>query len=231
MNTRKIVLYALFVAITLVLGLSPIGYIPIGVLEITIVHIPVIIGAFVLGIKGGALLGFVFGVTSLGRALMLPTPLSMVLLGTDTGFGWYNLFLIVIIVFVPRILVGVFSALIYGAFEKRGERETQSLEGLEGGALMEAKKRIDRRVILGTGVASLAGSVTNTVFFLGFTFFCAASLLAQSFGTDIAGIATMLFTATGLLNGSIEAALSIIICTAVMRVLKKYMTVDRIGLR
>ena len=41
----------------------------------------------------------------------------------------------------------------------------------------------------------------------------------------------MLFTATGLLNGSIEAALSIIICTAVMRVLKKYMTVDRIGLR
>lgn len=48
MNTRKIVLYALFVAITLVLGLSPIGYIPIGVLEITIVHIPVIIGAFVL---------------------------------------------------------------------------------------------------------------------------------------------------------------------------------------
>ena len=58
-------------------------------------HIPVIIGAFVLGIKGGALLGFVFGVTSLGRALMLPTPLSMVLLGTDTGFGWYNLFLIV----------------------------------------------------------------------------------------------------------------------------------------
>lgn len=131
MNTRKIVLYALFVAITLVLGLSPIGYIPIGVLEITIVHIPVIIGAFVLGIKGGALLGFVFGVTSLGRALMLPTPLSMVLLGTDTGFGWYNLFLIVIIVFVPRILVGVFSALYTEPLKRGGNVKHNPLKVLK----------------------------------------------------------------------------------------------------
>ena len=44
-DTRRLVLYALFVALIFLLGLTPLGYIYLPIAAITTVHIPVIVGA------------------------------------------------------------------------------------------------------------------------------------------------------------------------------------------
>ena len=105
-KVHTLVLYALFVGMIFVLALTPIGYITAGPIEITLIHIPVILGSFFLGLRGGLVLGFFFGLSSLLRALLVPTPLSMIMLGADTGFGLYNLLLVLAVIFLPRILVG-----------------------------------------------------------------------------------------------------------------------------
>ena len=63
-KTRSLVEMALFMAIIVVLSITPLGYIPLGFMNATTVHIPVIIAGIVLGWKKGAFCGFVFGLTS-----------------------------------------------------------------------------------------------------------------------------------------------------------------------
>ena len=70
---------ALFAALIIIMAFTPfLGYIPLGFTRATIIHIPVIIGALTLGPKKGALLGFVFGLTSLINNTMNPTVTSFV---------------------------------------------------------------------------------------------------------------------------------------------------------
>ena len=197
-KVRTLVIYALFIGMIFVLALTPIGYITTPTIEITLIHIPVILGSFFLGIRGGMILGFFFGLSSLMKALMTPTPLSMILLGADTGFGLYNLVLILAVIFLPRILVGVVSALLYRVLTPKNN-------------------------IVGMAVASAAGSLTNTVLFLGILYLLAAPLLATAFGMDVAGVATILFAATGLFNGGLEAVAAVLICTAAGKALQSYM--------
>ncbi|MDU3153068.1 MAG: ECF transporter S component, partial [Anaerococcus hydrogenalis] len=60
-KTRKMVTVAMLGAITIVLGLTPMGYIPLGLINITTMHIPVIIAAILEGPIVGGLVGFIFG--------------------------------------------------------------------------------------------------------------------------------------------------------------------------
>ena len=50
-KTRSLVEMALFMAIIVVLAITPLGYIPLGFMNATTVHIPVIIAGIVLGWK------------------------------------------------------------------------------------------------------------------------------------------------------------------------------------
>ena len=64
-NTKKFTLTAMFLAILLLLALTPLGFITLGPLNSTTMHIPVIIGSIVLGPKIGSMLGGTFGIISL----------------------------------------------------------------------------------------------------------------------------------------------------------------------
>ena len=55
----------------------------------------------------------------------------------------YNLLLIIMVLFLPRVLTGLFSALVYKALPKKGNNN-----------------------FLASAVAGLVGSLTNTVFVL-----------------------------------------------------------------
>ena len=59
----------LFAAILLLLALTPLGYIRTPILNITILTVPIAIGAIALGPTAGAVLGFVFGLTSAWSAI------------------------------------------------------------------------------------------------------------------------------------------------------------------
>ncbi len=98
-KTRRLTTTALMAALTLVLGLTPIGFftIPFTTIDITLMCLPVIIGAVVIGWREGLLLGLLFALTSLTKALTAPSPLVAALLP-------YPLALYPSI-FLPRLLI------------------------------------------------------------------------------------------------------------------------------
>lgn len=189
----KLVLYAFFIAITAVLGLTPLGFIPL-VVSITTTHMPVIIGSYSLGVRGGALLGSVFGLTSLIRCFQTPVDITaQLMLGKSTGgFGIYNLFLIVMIIFLPRILCGVFSALTYKGVSK-----------------------IDKSRVGAMGIAAFVGSMTNTILYLGGLYLFAFDAMAGAYGVTTYGALLKIILGVVGFNGIIEAVAAVIICTAV----------------
>lgn len=199
-NTLLLALYALFVALVLVMGLTPyIGYIQITPTSaITIVQIPVVIGACILGPKGGSLLGFFFGLTSLIMVFMGGDALSLLIVGIGTGIKPYNLFLIAAILFLPRILTGLVAALVYRAFPKKSAAGSVAAFTLAG----------------------LSGSLTNTVFYLGGFFLFAREIAYTAMGVDTAGALLGILALAAATNGVIEAIVSAVVCTAVGRSMK-----------
>ncbi len=84
-----------------------IGYISIGTLSITLLHIPLIIGACVLGVKGGLVLGAVWGITCIIKAATSPMAL------TDP------LFTNPLVSLLPRLLAGLVAGLVYEFVAKK----------------------------------------------------------------------------------------------------------------
>lgn len=115
MSNRKRVSFmtmlAVLIAIEVIIAVTPLGSLPaIGPIVMTIAHIPVIIGAVVLGLKGGLIMGIVYGVLSfLVWTFMPPSPIAFLFtpfysLGEISGNFWS-----LIICFVPRILIGLLT--------------------------------------------------------------------------------------------------------------------------
>lgn len=106
---RKLVISAMLGAITIVLGLTPLGFIPLGVMNATTMHIPVIIAAILEGPIVGAAVGLIFGVSSMVKAFTMPLP---------TSFVFWN----PLIAVLPRVLIGVVSYYLYAAFSSRSQK-------------------------------------------------------------------------------------------------------------
>lgn len=202
-STRVLVLHALFVGIIFLFGLTPIGYITLPIATITMVHIPVIIGGYVFKLRSAALFGFTFGLTSLIACFTQPDAIAAIVLGTNTGFGLYNIFLIIVILFLPRILVGVFSAMSFNALKKWNET-------------------------LALAISAAIGSLTNTVFLLGGLYIFAFEQIGGVLGlapgyTSNTVLAILLGIVT--FNGLLEAGAAVIICTpagkAILHLLKR----------
>ena len=70
LTNRKFVTAGMLGAITIVLGMTPLGLIPLGLINATTMHIPVIIAAIAEGPVVGALVGLIFGVSSLLLSLI-----------------------------------------------------------------------------------------------------------------------------------------------------------------
>jgi uncharacterized membrane protein len=69
---RDLTLTSVFAAIILVMTFVPqVGFITLGITELTLIHIPVLIGVFLLPKRYALVLGFVFGLGSLLRALQI----------------------------------------------------------------------------------------------------------------------------------------------------------------
>lgn len=91
---------AMMIAVTLVLGSTPLGLIRTPVLTATTLHIPVIIATLVLGLEAGVLTGLVFGILSLIGNM-----------ASTSFFGPF--FLNPLVSVLPRIL---FPICVYGIF-------------------------------------------------------------------------------------------------------------------
>jgi len=109
-------LTAMLGAIITVLTFTPLGFPQIPLIgSATVIHIPVIIGAIIMGPKYGAMLGFLFGLSSMIFASTQSVALNRFAFtpvhpvpGTDSGSP-----ISILIAFGPRILVGIVAALVF----------------------------------------------------------------------------------------------------------------------
>ena len=194
-KTQYMTSMALFLAIEIILVVTPLGYIPIGPLNATTMHIPVIIAGIVLGKKAGAELGVVFGVTSLIKATIQPGITSFcfspfVTIGTMSG-NYKSL----LIAFVPRILLGYLAGLVFGIMKK------------------------NNRENLGVVVGALTGAITNTVLVLSGIYIFFGEAYASAVGVQYSTLVTVLLGVVST-NGILEAILGAIVSLAIYKALK-----------
>jgi uncharacterized membrane protein len=101
---RRIVIAGVLSAITIILGVTRIGFVPVPtpVGDATIMHIPVIIAGILEGWVVGALVGLIFGIFSFLQATI-------------------PLFKDPLVAIVPRIFIGITAALTYSALKRFSE--------------------------------------------------------------------------------------------------------------
>lgn len=104
-NVRQMAVIGMLSAISIMLSMTPLGFIPIGPVDATIMHIPVIIGSIIEGPIVGGIIGFIFGFTSFIRAVTMPKV---------TSFIFMNPFISIL----PRVIMGIVSYYVYkGVFK------------------------------------------------------------------------------------------------------------------
>lgn len=137
-NLKKMTELAIFIAIIIVMKLTGLSSVPVGPLVMTFTMVPIAIGAMLLGPAEGAVLGFVYGITSLYDAITGASAM--------TGF-FFQLSPVhtVILCVVTRTLVGLLTGLIF-----------------------KALKKIEKKKIVCYYVGGLMAPMLNTILFMGY---------------------------------------------------------------
>lgn len=184
-KTKNLAFLSLFIAIEILMVMVPfLGFIPIGPLRATTLHIPVIIAGIVLGKKQGAVIGLVFGLSSLIINTIQPTLTSFVF----SPFLSQSLMSAVIAI-VPRVLIGYVAGITY-------------------------EKLKDKHVILAMTVGSFLGALTNTVLVLGGIYFIFGSQYASAIGKDFSALFPYLIgiiTTNGLLEAVVGTIIAVMV--------------------
>ena len=196
---------ALFIAIIILLSVTPLGYISLGIINATTIQMPVIIGAVLLGWKKGAFLGGVFGITSLIKNTVQPNLTSFVFSPFVPVFGEESgSFFAIIISLLPRIMIGIVAAGVFALLSKT--------------KLSAAVK---------SAAAGFCGSLTNTVLVMGgiYLFFGASYSAAKeiAYETLLATVAATI-TATGITEAVMCPVASVSVCAALIKYTKKTRT-------
>jgi uncharacterized membrane protein len=190
----KLVQLAILSALTIIMSLTPLGYLPLGpVIRISFLMIPVVIGAIVIGPAGGAFLGFVFGLTSFMTCVT----------GTD-AFG------ALIFQLNPA---GAFLVTI----------PTRVLAGFLPGLFAYTLKNKLKSVVL-YPITALIGSLCNTVFFLGvlLLIFGQSAAVAEALGSSVLTfVITTVLSVNALLEAITCTVVGATLSGAISRITKR----------
>ena len=199
-RTQKLTLAAFFVAIEILMAVTPIGFIPVGAINITTMHLPVILAGIILGPLYGALMGFVFGLTSMLKATFAPGITSFCFSPFITIGGVHGNFWSLFIAFVPRITLGVLSFYIYLAM-----------------------RRMKRSRVTSAAVSAGLNTLIHTLFVMGSIWLFFGSAYANAAGIGVGAVIITVLTS----NGILEIILASIVIPALVRALKPAM--ERMG--
>lgn len=227
-------------AISVMLGLTPLGFIPIGPTRATIMHIPVMVGAITQGPIVGAMVGLIFGLFSLFQNATNPTIIS---------FAFLNPLVSVL----PRVLIGITSYYTYKGFKKLGLKRSKNLvyilwisiiaylsysiyNSLKSGdynfwmvlinivliiailSIMYLTKSTLKDKSLDIIIATIVGSLTNTlgVLFMVYVFYAQRFVVALGLNEANTKRAIM---GVGITNGIPEAIIAVIIVNSVVNII------------
>ena len=109
-NVTLLTQVGLLTAIIILMAYTPLGYLKTAGVEITFIVVPVAVGAVLLGVKAGAFLGLVFGLTSFAQCFGM-SPLGTMMFNAKP---LQTMFCCI----VPRVLVGIMPALVYQGMTK-----------------------------------------------------------------------------------------------------------------
>lgn len=202
MDVRLLAQMALLTALMLVMAFTPLGYIPLPFMNATTMHIPVIIGACLLGPKMGAVLGGLFGLTSVFKATITPNITSFVFtpfysLNPQFSGSWKSL----IVAIVPRILIGLLAGLAYQALRQAVHNETVSL-----------------------AISGFIGSMVNTIGVMGLIYLLFGDQYAAAGGVKpdlLLGVIMGVVGMNGVPEALIAAVLTAAVCKALLAVGKR----------
>ena len=180
-------LIALVVVLQVVSAMIP----PIGGVSITLTLVPVVVGAILFGVKGGAVLGFAFGTIVMINCITGMDPGGAILWNA-------NPFFTAVICYVKGVAAGVIPALMYQIV--RGKQEN-------AGA--------GRKYVSALSAALFAPIVNTGLFVCGMSLFFMETLQAWAGGSDL--ITYVLFTLAGI-NFLVEFAINIVLTPAIVRV-------------
>ncbi len=210
MNSQKkriqqLTLAAFFVAIEVIMAITPIGYIPVGALSITTMHLPVILAGVLIGPGFGAGIGFVFGMTSFLRATFQPGITSFVFTPFVQIGNMHGNFFSLLIAFGPRVLLGWSSGMMYRIIVRKTKNQTFS-------AILSATMN----------------TMIHTLLVLGGIWVFFAQPYADALSITTAALATA-FIATITTNGILETIVAGVITPVLTKALSS--TVERMGLK
>lgn len=117
-SAGRLVRTALLAAIIFVMAFTPLGYFKTGGLSITLLPVPVIIGAIIMGPATGAVLGLVFGLTSLIQCFGLE-PFGTALMGINPVGT-------ILTCLVPRAAMGFLTGVIFLALYRLDKKKLLS---------------------------------------------------------------------------------------------------------
>lgn len=240
LNVRRMAIIGVLGAISIVLGITPLGFIPVGPTRATIMHIPVIIGAIMEGPLVGGFVGLIFGLFSIFQAITNPTPVSPIFLNP-------------IVSVLPRVLIGFTTYYAYQGTKKLGNKNTKGLlyvlwtgiilylsygiyHNIVDSAsiwiilmnvlliflvlilayFMETKIKVDSLDIV---ISTIIGTLTNTVGVLTLIYLLYAERFVGALGLD-PNTSRQVIMGIGLTNGIPEAIIAIIIVMSVTSALK-----------
>lgn len=240
LTLRKMTIIGVLGAISIMLGMTPLGFIPIGPTKATIMHIPVIIGSIIEGPIVGGFIGLIFGLFSIFQAITNPTPVS---------FVFYN----PLISILPRVLMGVLSYYVYNFFENKNRTFSKLVinclmagivfyltSSLISSVMVKINifdiiinlvlimcfivlllyiNRVDKD-ILSLTMASIVGTLINTVGVLGGIYLIYGEQYMRILEKDIT-LARKFILGIAITNGIPEIILAIIITVSVVNALKK----------
>lgn len=202
MELKKVLKICFLIAIEIIFCFTPLGSIPIGPIVATLAMLPVIVTSLVFGHKEGMFLGFVMATFSfIYWTFILPAyPTAFLFTPFSESAGYKGNIFSLVICFVPRILTGFVPA-----FVMNMDKNVESPSGKE-------KNIMGIRPV----IASIFGSLTNTILVLLFIFI----FFGSEYATILEKSILIILGSTILTNGIPEAVVCGIVCPVVAKAIK-----------
>ncbi|HOE57917.1 MAG TPA: ECF transporter S component [Bacillota bacterium] len=240
-DVRKMSIVGVLGGISAILGMTPLGFIPVGPTRATIMHIPVIIGAIMEGPVVGGLAGLIFGLFSIFQALTNPTPVSFVFLNPLVsvvprvliGITSYYTFKALnnlghrkTLGILNAIWILIIGYLGYGIYGNIKSSQSSWLLAMNIALIVLAASmafitnRKFKDKALDIVVASIVGTLTNTVLVLSLIYLMYAENFVKAIGQS-PELARRIIVGIGVANGIPETIIAILIVTSVVGALRR----------
>jgi len=194
MSVQYLARLAMLLAVVIIFTVFNIANIPVGPIVATVYQVPVIIGACLLDMKAGAILGGAWGLLNFWLAITGQTTDVVALTAiSESPFGYFC------VSFLPRLAVGLVAGLL-------------------------AKVLIKKNSTVSYLVTGALGSLTNTVGYLGLLYLLFKNVLASVYSMDASAVIGMVLSVAGtngLVEAVVSAILTLAICKAINAIDKR----------